>query len=196
MPNALPRRPSLRCVTPLIVAMVTPVLTVGCDSVYVPSPSPSLAAPSLPVAPAPAPLSIASVVIEDAFAIGGPAWACTSEGCGPGRGYIYEVRFLLREVGGRSGATVKTITVWNPDNRTKGTYAQETGEGCWRDKARVPPDGTLDAFHTDEGSAWLSYCYVGIDGTPTVPSLDVDVHFVDDENNNGMVRATVTTFRR
>ena len=166
--------------------------TVGCGS-YSRSPlAPSLAAdPSAPTSPlppvAPSPSQpVASVVIEDAFAIGGSI---------PGAGYLYEVRFLVREIGGRSGATVKEVKVINPAAASGGTYAQLASESCWREELWVAPGGTLDTFYTDEGSRWLGYCYVGIDGPPAVSSLQLQVFFVDDHRNHGSTIATVSKFR-
>jgi hypothetical protein len=183
-----------------IIGATVLALTVGCGSSPLsptPPPSPNTPGPAPPApAPAPAPApqapSVASLVIEDTFAI---AWDCARSGCRPLPRNIYEVRFLLRETAGLSGATITLVVVRNPSQRTQGTYSQATGESCWLTSLRVPPRGTLDVFHTDAGSAWLSYCYVGIDGAPGIPSLELDVHFVDDLNGQGVVSAVVTRFQ-
>jgi hypothetical protein len=101
----------------------------------------------------------------------------------------------LRELSGASGARIKTVVVVNPSQRTGGNYSQATGESCWRDALDVPAGGTLDRFHTDAGSAWLSYCYVGIDSQVDISSLVLEVTFVDDVGNPGSASTTVTSFR-
>src|SRR5262249_21205767 len=87
--------------------------------------TPGIPAPPAPPAP-PAASTLASIGIEDAFAIGGPSWTCTSAGCQPGPGYLYEVRFLLHEGSGRSGAIVTTVVVTNPNVANGGTRSQES----------------------------------------------------------------------
>jgi hypothetical protein len=182
----------------LKIAATILALTVGCGAPPVAPTPPLVPVSSDPPSPPTAPVSstsAAALSIEDAFAIGGTDWTCSRDGCQPGPGYLYGVRFLLREVAGNSGATIKTIVVRNPSQRIGGTSSQETGEACWVDLVRVPPGGTLDRFHNDAGSAWLSYCYVGIDGAPGIPSLDLEVHFVDDMQGRGSVSTTITRFR-
>ena len=168
-------------------APVSPVL---------PPASGNVSAPKAPEAPDTS-SALSSVVIEDPFAIRGPSWTCPGGGqpCQPGAGYIYEVRLLLRESSGRSGATIKSIDVSNPNPAPGGTGSQGTGESCWVDTQRAPPGGTLDTFYTDAGSRWLSYCYVGIDGPAVVSSLKVDVRFQDDDGHAGSVAAVVSSFR-
>jgi hypothetical protein len=105
--------------------------------------------------------------------------------------YVYEVRFLVRELGGRSGAIIKWITVHNPNLRAgESTSTQHQSESCWRTELRVPPGGTLDTFYTDAGSAWLSYCWVGIDALPGASSFPIEVFFKDDYGYEGSVKAT------
>jgi len=163
-------------------------LTVGCGSMMQSpvSPSATANAPPAPAAPA-SPANFASIAIEDAFAIGLQGQDT----------YIYEVRFLVRETGGTSGAVVKSVTVENPNLRAgERTSKQFQGESCWQTELRVPPGGTLDTFYTDAGSEWLGYCWVGIDALPNVESLLIEVFFKDDYGYTGSVRATISTFRR
>lgn len=176
------------------VALVFGVaFAIGCGSAPQSPFSPSLPVVSAPAPPAPeVPSTVASLALEDAFAIGG---ICGKDTCGPGAGYGYEVRFLVRELGGRSGATIKEILVYNPNHAPGDTSSQAAGESCWREELRVPPGGTLDTFYTDAGSRWLSYCYVGIGASTEVSSLSIEVFFVDDSRNRGSVRTTISTIR-
>jgi hypothetical protein len=181
------------------VGVTCALLLLGCAS-SLPSPvSPSNATTTAPVAPVPpaeaASSTLASLAIDDAFAIRGANWICTNAGCTPGTCCVFEVRFLLREVGGQSGATIKTVVVRNPANGTSGTGSQENGESCWRTPVRVPPGGTLDTFYTDEGSAWLGYCFDGIDGKLSDSDLEVEAQFVDDQGQYGWVHKDVTSIR-
>ena len=92
-------------------------------------------------------------------------------------------------------AIIKSIVVRNPNYLPFSTSSQEPGQACWRDDVRVPPGGRLDTFYTDDGAAWLSYCYVGIGTTGETNLLEVEVQFVDDQGNAGSVSTTVTRFR-
>ena len=132
--------------------------------------------------PTPGPIDAttnASVTIEDASAIIHP----------DGARFGYEVRFLLRETGGRSGATVQRIAFYGPDG------SDETGPGCWRDSLRVPPGGVLDTFHTDAGQYWLAYCSPGSGGPVRTPSLSIVVTFTDDDGRVGEVGSKIDRLR-
>jgi hypothetical protein len=185
------------------VSMTALALTVGCGSpplAPTPPPRPFVPPPAPVPAPAPAPApaapASASLAIENAYGIGGGGPACTRDGCSPHASYGYEIRFVLRELTGTSGATIKRVVVRNTAQVTNGTYSDETGEACWKDPLRVPPGGTLDTFFTDAGVAWLSYCFVGIDTLPgREPQLELDVHFVDDAQRSGFVTKVVTSYR-
>ena len=74
-----------------------------------------------------------------------------------------EVRFLLRETGGKSGATIRSIFLG--DGRGGG----EMRDGICTDGLRVPAGGVLHTFYTDEGFESLGYCstYWGTISTPT-----------------------------
>ena len=175
----------------MVVLVFATNLAVGCDSAPQSPTSPFSGAPSPTPTPAPtAPASsasLASLAIEDAFAIANVV---------NGR-YVYEVRFLLRETGGKSGATVKETVVINPNVLPSGysTYSQAQGESCWIEELRVPPGGMLDIFYTDAGSKWLSYCWVGVDAPPNVPNLRLEVHFKDDGGPRGLAVATISRFQ-
>jgi len=146
------------------------------------------AAPASPTrihtpAPLPDPLDAitnASVAIEDASAI------VRQEG---GARFGYEVRFLLRETGGHSGATVQKIIVYGPDG------SDETGPGCWGASLRVPPGGALETFYTDAGQYWLAYCAPGSGGPVRTPSLTIGVTFTDDDGRVGEVRSNIDRLR-
>ena len=104
-------------------------------------------------------------------------------------GVWYEVRFQLRETGGKSGATVQNVLVLDPDGG-----GDNTGPGCWVTPLRVPPGGTLDAFDTHEGTDWLRYCAVVRRGHRTpVLQLQVVVTFTDDQGGEGSAAAVVST---
>ena len=126
----------------------------------------------------PAPATAASVVIED-------AWATVRLPTVVDRHYGFGAGFLLRETGGESGATIVSVVVRGPNG------SDETGPGCWRDALRVPPGGTLDTFHTEAGTRWLSYCAPGTGGPAIVSELGLTVHFIDDEGRRGDVSAVV-----
>ena len=66
-------------------------------------------------------------------------------------GYGYYVKFWLKETSGMSGATVLRIA-----STVNGAANDITGDGCWRERIRVEPGGTLDVF--DSGWDALSYC--------------------------------------
>ena len=106
-----------------------------------------------------------------------------------GARFGYGVRFLLRETGGRSGATIDRIVVYGPSG------SDETNPGCWRDSLRVPPEGELDTFYTDAGAAWLSYCGPGSGGHTGAPVLHIMVTFRDDNGVVGSVDAPIPTLR-
>jgi hypothetical protein len=98
----------------------------------------------------------------------------------------YDVRFLLHETGGLSGATVTGIYVSGPDG------SDGTGPSCWGDALRVPPGGTLDIFHSDAGREWLAYCAPGTGGAIAKPNLIVEVSFSDDEGRVSSATSAVT----
>ena len=116
--------------TALTIALTALALATGCSSPVSPTVPLAGAARISPVLPVPAPDSMTSAVvsIENAFAIGGPEWTCTKAGCQPGPGYLYEVRFLLRELGGKSGATVQTVVVRNRVNVSRAPTHKNLGK--------------------------------------------------------------------
>src|SRR5262245_24443857 len=159
---------------PAVLAFMLAV-TAGCGSPLPTGPSDVGATPTSPAEPT-TPATTASravLAIEDAFAIGWP-WKDHDS-------LVYEVRFLLRELGGRSGATPKSIAVSNPNLRPgEHTSKQDQSESCWLTELRMPPGGMLDTFYTDAGSRWLSYCSVGIDALTGVVELGLAVRFQDE----------------
>ena len=105
-------------------------LTSGCDGTPVapsppPSPPPTAGPPTRPVVPQVINDSSASVTVEDPFGRIHP----------DGQAFWYEVRFLLRETGGKSGATIKRIDVYGltgidqagPETNAAGATARESG---------------------------------------------------------------------
>ena len=119
------------------------------------------------------------MAIEDASAIVHP----------DGSRFGYDVRFLLRESAGRSGATVRGIVVYGPEG------SDGTGPSCWGDSLRVPSGGVLDTFYTDAGRYWLAYCSPGSGGVTRTPSLTISVTFADDEGRLGEVRSKIERLR-
>jgi hypothetical protein len=123
-------------------------------------------------------VSRASLAIEDPFVILRPS--------GIRDEYAIEVRFLLKETGGDSGATIEQIGL--SDQRGGG---EVIGGSCTRG-LRVLPGGVLDTYYTDESVKALSYCgpYLGSVGAPT-PNLlvDVSVTFLDDDGRRGWADA-------
>jgi hypothetical protein len=97
-----------------------------------------------------------------------------------------EVRFLLRETGGNSGATVESFFL-----------GDKTGGGAWFDGfcgegVRVPPGGVYDTLNTDEGYASWGYCapYWGVVSAPIKEHpMFLTVNFVDDNGRAGSVSA-------
>ena len=135
--------------------------------------------PVAPVVPRTTNPSSAAVTPEDAFAIV----------YRQGSGYGYDVRFRLRETGGKSGATVDRIVVYGPSG------SDEAASGCWRDPLRVAPLGQLDTFYTEEGDNWLSYCGPGNGGHTPTPLLHVIVTFTDDFGVVGAIDFPITSLR-
>ena len=158
-----PRRSdSTRALVLLVVLGATGAL-LGCSEG---SPVTPTRSPSPPAQPGPIDANTnAAVAIEDASVV---VYQLGSR-------FGYDVRFLLRETGGRSGATVLAVGIFNPDQ------SDVTGRDCWRDPLRVPPGGVLDTFHTDAGQYWLAYCSPGSAGYARNRSLTIAVTFADDE---------------
>jgi len=98
----------------------------------------------------------------------------------PPDGFVYLAKFDLIETTGKSGATIQHV-ITSVDNG----QSESTGE-CWND-LRVAPGGTLDTFREGWG---LSYCAPWT-ASPTRGSLlSVTVTFLDDDRQQGIVRAT------
>jgi hypothetical protein len=124
--------------------------------------------------------SDAAIHVVDAFAIVHQMSTTT---------YGYGVRFLLRETGNRSGATVNRIAVYGP----KGIDIADSG--CWQDQQYIPRLGQLDTFYTDAGAAWLLYCGPGAEGGTATPALTVIVTFTDDADMVGSISFPITTLK-
>jgi hypothetical protein len=101
-----------------------------------------------------------------------------------GPAFEYEPRFQLREISGKSGATIQNVFLGLVNGG-----GDNTGPGCWQDALRVPPGGTLDTFYTDEGYKWLGYCGVWSTGSSETPTLQLIVTFTDDDGVTGTVEA-------
>ncbi len=163
---------------------IATLLTVGAGcSDSPPAPTPIVLTPVPPpsVIPPPPPTvssALASVVLENAKVI-----VHKTEG-----GFGYDVRFQVRETGGKSGGTVQNVFVQNPDGG-----GDNTGPGCWVTPLRVPPSGILDTFYTDEGSRWLSYCAPASGGNSAMPVLRITVTFTDDQGGVGSAGAIAST---
>ena len=131
--------------------------------------------------PPPNPPSFASVAIEAPLVVLRPDAI-------PGQFWV-AVRFLLKETGGNSGATIQSIFV-----RNGRTGSGEQISGLCTEGLRIPAGGVLDVFYTDEGYRWLSYCApanVALIGSPILEfPVRVSVVFLDDEGRMGRVDAT------
>ena len=168
----------LACIGALVVA--APLLA-GCSRSQVLPSAPSGGTPSTLDVPQAANPSRAVVAIEDPFAV---AYR-------NGNNYSYIVRFLLREAGGASGATIDQVDVYG------GPFGSEGyGASCWG-TLRIPAGGELDTFYTDAGSEWLSYCAPGTgrDRNVGVSSLHIIVSFTDDSGVAGSVGSPITAIR-
>lgn len=141
-----------------------------------PNPPPGYSSPAIPAVSNP---SSAAVTEEDPFAIVGT----------DGSRFAYGVRFRLREISGKSGATVTRVVVYGPSG------SDETNPGCWGDSLRVPALGTLDTFYTDEGAHWLLYCGPGSGGNIASPALHVIVTFTDDNGVTGSIGFPISSLR-
>ena len=143
----------MRTVRSLLVLAVSSLIVaaLGCSGPVMPGPSPtpppvappSPAPPALPAPPAADPDVNASLAIEHAAVIVRSAGSTS---------YL-EPHFLLRETGGRSGATVHEVWLYR-----RGGDSGASASSCWRDTLRAPPAGLLDTFDTDAGWDWLGYC--------------------------------------
>ena len=98
-------------------------------------------------------------------------------------GYSAEVRFVLTEVSGLSGATIQAVTV------SSSKESDRTDEYCWRREIRVEAGGTLNVFYA--GWSSLSYCAPYFDGpvSDSDPTLSVTVAFFDDSGVSDSVTA-------
>lgn len=134
--------------------------------------------PPIPV-PLPTGPPVASLTIED-------AWVSLRPASTP-RTFWGEVRFLLRETSGESGATIREVLI--PGG------SDPAGPACWQGDLRVPPGGTLDRFYTDAGLSSLGYCApwaLVVDAATGSHPIVVSVTFYDDGGRLGKVEGTVT----
>lgn len=140
------------------------------------APTPTPAAPVIP-GPVAASLSIESIIVD---VIRFPAMASYPASFG------YEVRFLLRERGGRSGATIRSVSL-------PGEIRDFVpGFSCLNELLRVPPGGSLDVFYSEEGVRRLGYCAPSAYGfIDPVTHLELLVTFTDDTGRGGEARAVV-----
>src|SRR5436305_5444384 len=107
----------------LCVALILGGCALGCSA---PPMAPEGVPPQLHAAPAlSSNPSNALVTIDDPFAIVDHQ----------GSRFGYAVRFLLRETGGASGATIDRVLVYGPSG------SDEANVGCWQDTLRVPVNG-------------------------------------------------------
>lgn len=96
--------------------------------------------------------------------------------------------FTLTETGGRSGATIQniqsTVDNGNSDN---------TGVGCWRERIRVEPGGSLATF--DAG--WDSLGDRAPSAGSSTPSsrVKVAVTYTDDDGRTGTIDAVALVTR-
>lgn len=101
-------------------------------------------------------------------------------------GFSYDVRFLLTETSGRTGATIQNIA------SIVGGDTDNTGPACWRVAIRVEPGSTLDLF---EGNR-LGYCAPSPFSRVEASVVSVVVTFTDDEGGIGTAKASATIAKR
>ena len=175
----------------LLAVWVLPVADAACGPTPVgpssPPAPPVTARPSEPndvprplpsPTPLPSPASIASLAIEDPY-VSQYAVEWQPE-------LVVRIRFLLRELSGNSGATIRSIVMGNP------SLGFDTFGGFCADGMRVPPGEVLDTFYNDESFAALTYCAPGFSvSAPAQPHpFVITVDFVDDEGREGRVVAS------
>jgi hypothetical protein len=161
------------------------VVTAACsDNPVAPAPSqPPSQPPPFPSPRPPGPTS-ASLLIEDFSVIvkrSLPGGRAVEDGR-----FSLEVRFLLKETSGNSGANVESFFL-----------GDQSGGGAWFAGSclkglRVPAGGVYDTLNTDEGYASWSYCapYWGVVSAPVKEMpIFLTVNFVDDDGHPGSVRA-------
>jgi hypothetical protein len=147
-----------------------------------PSPSPS---PSPPPSPPPQQPS-ASLTIEglSIVVLEGPCSYTYSE---PHR--CFRPRFIIRETGGASGATIRDAHLEGPDGAEPGSIG---GPACPHVKnIRVPPGETSDVYYRDGNSGSNDYCYIWGDllNSAERRQLDLLIAFTDDDG----IRRTFST---
>lgn len=166
----------------LILPFITVALHPGCSSPIAPPPLAQIQSSAPPPAPdAPTTESrepYAVVTIEQASVREHPPTATWNY-------YWYDVRFLIRETGGRAGAQIEMVSL------APGMSRDLTPVGCWTVLPYVPAGGTFDVFYTDEGIKWLGYCAPGISSKTPLESVRVIVGFEDNDNREGTVEAVI-----
>ena len=104
------------------------------------------------------------------------------------RGYVYNIRFWLKETSGRSGATIVSIA-----SGVDGVGTDIADAGCWRERIRVGPGGTLDIF--DKGWDGLSYCAPITGSSIPAQSVGILIEYIDDEGRLGLLYAVAPVAR-
>lgn len=141
------------------------------------------------VGPSPPPPPLASLAIEDfsVFVLEGPCSYYYSE-----EHRCFRPRFILRETGGASGATLQDVSLLGPDGAEPGLIG---GPACPHvKKIRVPPGGTSDIFHRDAtNSGPDGYCYLWMDlpNRAEHRQLDLIIGFTSDDGRRHTFTTTV-----
>ena len=108
----------------------------------------------------------------------------------PMRGFasFHEVKFLLRETSGKSGATIRLVEVKVRQGYIYGDDDEvSTGEDCWRRAIRVEAGATLDIFSL--GHDGLGSCQPAARGEIQTSPVRVVVTFTDDQGLTGIAEA-------
>ena len=168
----------LRAVTAAVFVVSLGSLS-ACDSATRSIPTPM--APSAPVPPSPVPDPPRATLEVSNFSV-----TEVSPHSGQ-RDYVYLVKFWLKETSGTSGATV--LSVWS----SAGAGSDLTDAGCWRERIRVEPGGTLDFF--DKGWKDLGYCAPITSSSIPAQSVGIVIAYIDDEGRRGLVDALAPVAR-
>lgn len=179
------RRQSWRVATAAFYAILFALLasTVPACSEQSVRPSPS------PLPPPPPPPPLASLTIEDLsiVAVEGPCSYYYSE-----EHRCFRPRFILRETGGASGATIQDAQLEGPDGAAPGFIG---GPACPHvKKIRVPPGETSDIYRRDAADPGPDgWCQIWMDlpNGAERRQLDLTIAFTDDAGARRTFRTTV-----
>ena len=176
--GALGREQAMRSAFTVTAVLVSAVIVAACSSTRSAPPAPTTTTTTT-VNPGGRPaISTSTGPVEAVLAISD--FSVTEVASSSGFNYVET--FTLAEIGGKSGATVQSI-----DSQLDVGDADQTNESCWRQKIRVEPKGTSDAFKRPEV---LSYCAPVVSGRNKAHRVTMVVIFADDSGYTGAVEAS------